>query len=420
MNTPVRSLQSARFGLRAAAACAVLGIWPLVSSGQEILSRLDEALMVQSETGSLRADVSILADLEVYVAETDAPGLLFQEDASFVNPRLAVFLDLQAGEILALHGQMRVDRGFDPGGREQGDARLDEYFARLRPLGDDRLSVQAGKFATVFGGWVPRHLSWENPFINAPLAYEDVLPIGDQAAPPDARAFLNRKNISDKKRDWVPILWGPSYASGAAVFGRVDWLDYAFEIKNTGISSRPKAWDATEHGFDHPTFTTRLGARPAPEWSFGTSFSRGAYLLHVPSGTLPRGTDVGDFPQTTFGLDASYQHHHLQLWAEAIFSRFDVPHVGDADVFSYFLEARYKIAAQTWIAMRWNQQFFGDVSDGSGREAAWDRDAWRAELALGRRFSEHVQGKIQYSVGDKSGRDPEGDHLFAAQLTLRF
>jgi len=28
--------------------------------------------------------------------------------------------------------------------------------------------------------------------------------------------------------------------------------------------------------------------------------------------------------------------------------------------------------------------------------------------------------KLQYSVGDKSGADPEGDQLFAAQITLRF
>jgi hypothetical protein len=401
---------------------ALLAMLALVanSPAQEFLDRLDEALLLQNESGSLRVDVSVLSDIEVYVAETPAPGLLFQEDDAFVNPRLAVFLDIHATDYLQLHSQMRVDRGFDPGSRAQGEVRLDEYYARLRPFGDDRLNFQVGKFATAFGGWTPRHLSWENPFINAPLAYEDVLPITDHTAPPDARAFLNRQNIADKKREWLPLLWGPSYAAGASVFGRVDWFEYAFEIKNTGISSRPYAWDYTRHDLDNPTFTGRLGARPSPEWSFGTSFSRGSYMLHVPPGTLPRGKEVDDYAQTTFGFDAAYQHHHLQLWGEAIFSRFEVPNAGDADVFSYFLEAKYKLTAQTWLALRWNQQFYGDVPDGRGGEAAWDRDAWRAELALGHRFTEHLQGKLQYSVGDKSGNDPEGDHLFAAQVTVRF
>ena len=114
---------------------------------------------------------------------------------------------------------------------------------RVSPLGDDRLNIQVGKFATVFGNWVPRHLSWDNPFINAPLPYEDILGMTDRSVPPTPAAFLNRKNIADKKADWIPLIWGPSYASGAAVSGRIDWFDYALEIKNASISSRPDAWD---------------------------------------------------------------------------------------------------------------------------------------------------------------------------------
>lgn len=381
------------------------------SPAQSFLDALDEALSVSNANQTLRADLSFLGDFEVYVPSKPEPGLLFSHDDTFVNPRLGVFLDIEATKYVQLHAQMRVDRGFDPGSVPGGDVRLDEYYLRLSPLGDDRLNIQAGKFATVFGNWTPRHLSWDNPFVNAPLPYEDVLAMSDRSVPPSPAAMLNRRNIADKKADWVPLLWGPSYASGLSISGRLDWFDYAMEIKNASISSRPDAWDLTQRNFDHPTFTTRLGARPSPEWSFGTSFSHGSYLLDEAN----RSAD-----QTTFGLDAGYQHHHWQLWGEVMYSNFEVPNVGDAECVFYYLEAKYKITAQLFAALRWNQSFFGDVPDGLGGSSAWDRDAWRVDLALGWRFSRHVQAKLQYSVGDKNGADVEGDHLLATQLTVRF
>lgn len=383
----------------------------VTTHAESLFDSLDSALSIANADRSLHADLSFLADLELYVPETPSPGLLFSNEDTFVNPRLAAFLDIGASKYLQLHAQMRVDRGFDPGSVPEGDVRLDEYYARLSPLGDDRLNIQIGKFATAFGNWAPRHLSWDNPFVNAPLPYEDVLSITDRSVPPTQAAFLNRKNIADKKSDWLPLIWGPSYASGASVFGRVDWFEYAVEIKNASISSRPDAWDLTQGTFDHPTVTARLGAHPSEEWSLGTSFSHGSYLL-------PEANRSAD--QTTWGLDAAYQHHHWQLWGELMYSKFEVPNVGDAECVFYYFEAKYKITAQLFAALRWNQSFFGDVGDGSGGSAEWDRDAWRADLSLGWRISRHVQAKIQYSVGDKAGADAEGGQLLATQLTIRF
>ena len=391
---------------------AAAGLFALSSAHADLsLDSLDDALSISNADHTLHADLSFLADLELYVPETPSPGLLFSNDDAFVNPRLAVFLDIGATKYFQLHAQMRVDRGFDPGAAPDGDVRLDEYYLRVSPLGDDRLNIQVGKFATVFGNWVPRHLSWDNPFVTAPLPYEDVLGMTDGSVPTTPTAFLNRQNIADKKADWLPLIWGPSYASGASVSGRIDWFDYAVEIKNASISSRPDAWDLSNVSLEHPTVTARLGARPAPEWSIGTSFSHGSYLLD----------DVaGNADQTTYGLDAAFQHHHWQLWGEVMYSSFEVPNVGDAECVFYYLEAKYKITPQLFAALRWNQSFFGEVPDGQGGSAEWDRDAWRADLSLGWRISRHVQAKIQYSIGDKAGDDPEGDQLLATQLTVRF
>jgi len=96
---------------------------------------------------------------------------------------------------------------------------FDEYRSRYTPFEDARIALQIGKFATVFGNWVARHNSWDNPFINAPLPYENVTIVADRSAPTSPSNFLSRRNSFDKKRQWLPIIWGPSYTSGAVALG---------------------------------------------------------------------------------------------------------------------------------------------------------------------------------------------------------
>ncbi len=383
---------------------------------QSVLESLDEALTLSSPDGEWRADVSGLLDLEAYLPEEQALGLVETDDELLFNPRLTMFLDLQMTQHWRAHVQMRTDRGFDPGFALDGQTRLDEYFVEWKPLESDALNFRAGKFATAFGAWTPRRLSWDNPFVTAPAAYTDMLPITDRMAAPLA-GFAKRRNAPENRSTWVPILWGPSYASGVSIFGRTKHLDYALEVKNAAVSSRPGAWDTAQNGWDSTTYTGRLGWRPAPEWNFGTSFSHGPYMLEESQPTLPAGRSYRDYDQTTIGVDAGYSHGHWQLWGELMTSRFEVPNVGGVRVVSGFIEAKRRLGAATWLAARWNQSWFGDIP-GTSRE--WDRDGWRLDLALGHRLSRNMQAKLQYSLAERTGRDQEGDHMLAAQVTVRF
>lgn len=361
-----------------------------------------------------------MLDLEFYASQRPPPGLLFENDTAFFNPRMTLFADLHAGRHLAGFVQARFDRGFDPGAKPDGDARLDEYYLRWTPWDEPVVNLQAGKFATVFGAWVPRHLSWDNPFITAPAAYENVIGVGDVGAPPTVGAFLNRRNLPDNKPGWMPVIWGPSYASGASWFGRVGRADYAFEVKNAGLSSRPGSWQADETGFSAPTWTGRLGYRPSASWNLGASGSTGAYVVRDPQNVLPAGSDRGDFRQHVLGLDAAYARHHIELWSELILSRFEVPAVGHADTLAYFVEAKYKITESLFAALRWNQQFFSSVGAPAGGETVWDRDLSRVDAALGWRFNRWLQAKVQYSYGTEPGPNRNGRNLLATVLTLRF
>ncbi len=394
---------------------ALLCLLTCAARAQDFLDSLDGALTLASPEQTFRADLSGLLDLELYAPETPAMGLLDTDDELFFNPRLTLLLDIQATEHFRAHAQMRVDRGFDPGFAPDGQTRLDEYFVEWKPFEKSYINFRLGKFATAFGAWTQRRLSWGNPFVTAPMAYNDMLPVSDDAAVPFA-GFAGRRFKPDNRRSWLPVIWGPSYATGASVFGQVGVIDYAFEVKNAALASAPRAWDAVENGWDSTTYTGRLGWRPAPEWNLGTSFSQGSYLSEEAQDSLA-GDSYRDFKQTTFGLDASWAHGKWQVWSELITSRFEVPNVGAVRVYSGFVETKYKIATQGWLAVRLNQSLFGDLP---GTSTAWDNDGWRADFSVGWRFSRHLQAKLQYSIAEKSGRDEEGDHLVAAQVTVKF
>jgi len=394
-----------------------LALTATAAHGQAFLDKIDERLYLEFPEAAFRTDLSVLADIEGYYIDQHPPGLLFSDDDFLVQPRLSLFLDTRLGDHLYSLVQFRVDRGFDPGVEPDGDARFDEYLLRYTPFDQPWVNLQVGKFATVYGNFVPRHDSWNNSFINSPLPYENVITISDQAAPPNRTAFLNRRNVHDQKTKWVPIIWGPSYTAGASIFGTANRFDYAFEFKNASLSSRPAAWDPFELQWENPTYTGRIGMRPNAAWNIGANASYGPYLL--PSANTPT-VDISKFQQFTIGPDISFSWRHWQFWAEAMAARFEVPNVGNADTIAYYLESRYKITPKLFGALRWNQQFFDDVKNAAGADVPWDRDIWRAEVALGYRFTRHLQTKLQYSYSRQKGNLQEGEQMAAAQLTLKF
>ena len=100
--------------------------------------------------------------------------------------------------------------------------------------------------------------------------------------------------------------------------------------------------------------------------------------------------------------------------------RFQVPRVGNADTFAYYFEAKYKFTPQLFGAFRWNQQLFGNVSDGAGGSIRWSQDLGRADIAVGYRFTSHTQLKLQYSFQHETTGPQVDNHLLAVQLTVRF
>ena len=384
----------------------------------DFLDRLDTALSISAFHDNLRVRLSGTLDLEIYQFEQPAPGLIDSNIDTLFNPRLTLFLDAQIGSQIYFFAQSRLDRGFDPSDHG-AQVRLDEYALRVTPWEDGRFTVQIGKFATVVGNWVPRHLSWDNPFINGPLVYENVTAIQDKYAAFSPLEFLYGPYYEGKYA-FNPVIWGPSYASGISVSGQLGKFDYAVEMKNASLSSRPESWYVTENGFENPTFSGRFGFRPNEAWNFGLSASEGPYFRREAEPTLPPGRDIDDYREFVLGQDVSFAWRHLQLWAEFYEARFEVPRVGNADTFAYYIEAKYKFTPQLFGAIRWNQQLFSTISDGYGHNVNWSPDLGRIDIAAAYRFTPHMQLKLQYGFQHETTGPGEDNHLFAAQFTIRF
>jgi hypothetical protein len=415
--------------VRRALAGAGLLMMALGAAGQDDpFDQVDEALSFSGWNDAVRLRLSGTLDLEGYYQSQPQSGLIFSEATTFFNPRLSLFLDAQAGRYLYAFVQARADNGFDPdepGPRE----RLDEYVLRLTPFDDGRLNLQVGKFATVVGNWTLRHGSWENPFITAPLPYENLTGIWDTDA---ARATIEVMvwaglvpkpdaggRLFDEYRN-IPIIWGPNYASGASVFGQVGYVDYAFEVKNTSLSSRPETWAPTETQWQNPTFSGRVAYVPNEMWNVGFSASAGPYLQPEADPTLLPGRGLDNYLEIVFGQDVTYAWHHLQVWAEAYEARFEIPGVGNADTEAYYVETKYKFTPQFFGALRWNQQFFSTLPFSPGVGARWSRNVTRVDIGPGYRLTPHTQIKLQCSVERQDADLRPWSDLVAVQFTARF
>ncbi len=372
-----------------------------------------------TEDGGFSLDLSGILDVEGYVPGKEAPGLVYA-DHPLVSPRLSLFVDASLGEHLFVFLQARADRGFDPDDHP-AQVRPDEYFARWTEAGEDwSVSAQVGKFATPLGSFVQRHDSLRNPLVRAPLPYDFMTSVGDAVAPKSNAAQIARRDIEDRKEDWVPILWGPVYHTGAMLFGAVGDFDMRLAATNAAPCERPEEWTWQEDDGEAIAWSARLGWRAFPGFVVGLDWARGPYYRREAEDSLA-GSDREDFDQKLIGVDLEYKVGHLEAWAEVYASDWEAPNiVGDLRALAYYVEAKYTLTPALHLAGRWGQIFFNEIRDASGRRTEWDRASWRAELGVGYLFASNLLGKVQYEVNEHSGGREPHDDMASFSMSLGF
>lgn len=398
-----------------------------VMRAEDALDRLDDALTWSAAQGDIRARVSGTMDLEGYEFSQPAPGLIDSQSNTLFNPRTSLFVDAQLGPSIYFFTQARIDRGFDPS-NDGLRGRFDEYALRWAADPHGRFNLQIGKFATVVGNWTARHGSWTDPFVTAPLPYENLTGVWDTEPPHSVSQLLVWSHIhpglppsiiQNEKYLRVPLIWGPSYTAGAAISGEIGQIGYAVELKNAALSSRPDVWDPDETQWQHPTVSGRLSWSPDESWQIGWSASSGPFLRALADPLISPPQSRNDYRERLLGQDISYAWHHFQFWAEIYYAQFQLPPVASVSTVAYYLEAKYKFTPQFSAALRWNRQTYGTVND-HGTPTRWGRDIWRIDAAPTYRFTPHLQLKVQYSLQRGDTNDNRLVHLIAAQATVRF
>ncbi|NBX36752.1 MAG: hypothetical protein EBR10_05960 [Planctomycetes bacterium] len=400
-------------------ACAAWLVCAAACAGDpldDVVDQIRDMTSFQSEKGDVSLDFDFYATVDNWVISQPPPGIMVTGQNYLNSPRLSMLGTLQVQEWLSIFALGDVDRGFDP---TDGSIQIrpDVYYAKISPFG----GILQGKFGAIptsYGQWVNRHFSWQNPLVNAPLAYEWFMGIrGDTARITPKTAPANRST-------WLPIIWGPSYTSGGQFNGTLDRIDWAFEFKNDALSSAVPYWQLWENPLDGSalTYTGRLGWRPTTEWNIGASGSTGSYV--VPNSFQ----GWQNYLQNNVGVDVSWAHGDLELWGEAHWSNFNVRSgplspAGTVGVVSYFMETRWRFDAQWWLAGRWNQQVYGDAP---GSSESWDNDVWRIDACVGWRLDRTLTVKTQFSYTDESGPPPtgqpnkQGQYVFDLQLVFAF
>ena len=417
----------------------------------EFLDMSREATAFQSKDGQVNLDFDFYFSMDNWGMSQPPPPIIQNSNNYLASPRLSVlaqndFYDI--GKIVVLG---RLDRGFDP---TDGPAQVrpDEFYFVGDPL-DGVFRVTVGKMGTGMGQWSRRYVEWENPMVNAPLAYEwlttatsdgassyssstttTAIPIRNPfgviigykylynySQQGGAGAFLNRRNVVSNRSTWIPIIWGPAYTTGARVDGTVEQFDYVFEIKNNAPSSSPADWNPWNHFYATGlNYGGRLGWRPTMDWNLGVSASTGPYLNPDAQG-MTGGNSWYDYNQNVIGMDASWAQGPLQLWGEGWWSSFDIPGgVGTVSLWSYFLESKWKFATGWWLSTRWNQQIYGEIANPNGGYTPWGNDVWRVDACLGYSINRMVTLKMQYSYTGESGSLQQGQHLGDVQVVFAF
>lgn len=385
---------------------------------------LDE-LDLSWQWGEFAFKVSGELDLEAYFFGDESSGVTAEDsavrsdkysrsarpDSPEFGGRLRTFLDGTFRDWLEFSIEARADGTTSVSG--EGGARLEQYWARANALqGESPLSFQVGKFAAPVGNFIPRSSSKRNPMATWPLPYDHLTAL--TSLEDTVPGILVRRDAPDVK-DWYVPIWREVYGTGVMGFGTWGDLTVHLALLNSAPGTLPFDWDRKAGDPDFYTFYFRAVYPLDVTTKVGTSWSRGAFEK-----SDPNTGDAEDEPQTLFGLDIEFATGHLEMFAEAYWTRFETPLLKELDLWTWYVEAKVAVTASLYGAVRLAQMYFGEAEDGAGESHQWDRDVSRVEVGGGYLFTPNffVKSTLQlnYQMG---GREPN-DHLLAMQVGLTF
>ncbi len=372
-----------------------------------------------SPSGRVRVDWSGRLDLELLALSAQEVGLV-RGGGTFVSPRLSLFTDVAVGDHLKGVLELRGDGGQAPTrGRLEG--RVEQAYLRWSGV-SDRVSFQAGRFASPFGSYAT-HQPSAGPFVRPPLPYDYRTVISRTVAPESPAAFLTWRDDPETYRPGgAPPVWGVPYQWGVMGMGSVDRVAYRFAAMAGAPSSEPRTWGFDGERFKHPSWVLGLRVPISPNLSAEASYDSGPYLQAIEVGTLPDGRTRWDYRQAIWSANLRFTRSAVVARAEVLHDRRAVPNVGDDLVeMGYVGQVQADLGGGLVAGLRLSYLDFRPWRDTGGTpQPPWGYDVARWEGALGYRFADNLGVSVSAFTDRHRGSGAPADNLGAIRLWWMF
>jgi hypothetical protein len=303
------------------------------------------------------------------------------------------------------------------------------FYLRVRPWVDHAFDIQAGRIPPTFGAFARRVYAADNPLIGYPLAYQYLTSLRADALPWNAdellsmrgRGWLSNYSIGDTTpANGVPLASAFRWDTGVQIHAAARLVDATMSV-TTGTVSNPRLTDDNSG----PQLAGRVSARPVTGLVLGVSAARGPFVSSTASrGAVGNGRD-STFTQTAWGGDIEYSRDHYLLRAETIWSAWRIPDVAAPLVdrplraLATYVEGRYKLRPDLYIAARADHLGFSDVLGSSGPKS-WDAPVTRIEVGAGYSLQRNLLLKFSCQRNTRDGGRVTQATFGSAQIVYWF
>ena len=303
------------------------------------------------------------------------------------------------------------------------------FYLRIRPWIDHAFDIQAGRVPPTFGAFSRRVYAADNPLIGYPLAYQYLTSLRADALPWNAdellrmrgRGWLANYSIGNTDAEnGVPLVSAFRWDTGVQFHAAANLIDATASV-TTGTVSNPRLTDDNSG----PQVAGRVSARPITGLVLGVSAARGPFVSSTASrGAVGDGHD-GAFTQTAVGGDVEYSRDYYLLRAETVWSEWKIPAVAAPLIdrplraLATYVEGRYKLRPDLYIAARADHLGFSDVIGSSGAQS-WDAPVTRIEIGGGYSLQRNLLLKLACQRNTRDGGRLTQATLASAQIVWWF
>jgi hypothetical protein len=353
-------------------------------------------------------EVSGLADLVFRnTDQEDVTNLTFRNFSNFHTSRARLFFDAAVAENTYMFTQILMDNS---------TFQLYAAYARFTNLAGPYLNVQAGLIPTTVGSYVARAYSNRSPLIGTPLLYNahTVFNPGGNGTVRTTEDLVSQRVIRDNHG--LPLIYDACWNTGIEAYGNAGKLAYSLGLLS-GSLSKPMM----QQEKNIPQVTTHLTYYASPALDFGMSAFYGPYLADgTYADSLPAGKDAEEFMSGGAGYEFHYSRGHLEVYSEAYYAFWQHPWLADLTATSGYLEIKYALDVQWWLAGRFGFIEPGNLTDAIGNKVHWDYPIKRFEVGIGYKVNRNVLMKLVTQINRFEETDVYDSEHYALQLAVTF